>query len=114
MGSTYTIKYVRSGDVPAKEVLHGEVEAILADLDKQLSTYRSDSDVERFNALPGGACEPMPQAVRELVAAGDQLSADSDGAFDLTLEPLLNLWGFDRRGAASVFRRRKRLPRRER
>ncbi|HBB23351.1 MAG TPA: thiamine biosynthesis protein ApbE, partial [Pseudomonas sp.] len=29
MGSTYTIKYVRSGDVPAKEVLHGEVEAIL-------------------------------------------------------------------------------------
>lgn len=98
MGSTYTIKYVRSGDVPAKEVLHGEVEAILADLDKQLSTYRSDSDVERFNALPGGACEPMPQAVRELVAAGDQLSADSDGAFDLTLEPLLNLWGFGPQG----------------
>ena len=114
MGSTYTIKYVRSGDVPAKEVLHGEVEAILADLDKQLSTYRSDSDVERFNALPGGACEPMPQAVRELVAAGDQLSADSDGAFDLHSSPCSTFGALARRGAASVFRRRKRLPRRER
>jgi len=98
MGSTYTVKYVRSGDGPAKEVLHGEVEAILGQLDKQLSTYRSDSDVERFNALPAGSCEPMPDMVRELVAAGSQLSADSDGAFDLTLEPLLNLWGFGPQG----------------
>ena len=40
MGSTYTIKYVRSGDVPAKEVLHGEVEAILADL-KRRDAYDS-------------------------------------------------------------------------
>lgn len=100
MGSTYTVKYVSSGDVPSREELHGEVEAILGDIDKQLSTYRSDSDVERFNALPAGSCEPMPGTVRELVAAGDQLSADSDGAFDLTLEPLLNLWGFGPQGRA--------------
>lgn len=98
MGSTYTVKYVRSGDGPSKEMLHSEVEALLGELDKQLSTYRSDSDVERFNALPAGSCEPMPDMVRELVAAGSQLSADSDGAFDLTLEPLLNLWGFGPRG----------------
>ncbi|MDH2241006.1 FAD:protein FMN transferase [Stutzerimonas stutzeri] len=98
MGSTYTVKYVRSGDGPSKEMLHSEVEALLGELDKQLSTYRSDSDVERFNALPAGSCEPMPDMVRELVAAGSQLSADSDGAFDLTLEPLLNLWGFGPQG----------------
>lgn len=98
MGSTYTVKYVRSGDGPSKEMLHSEVEALLGELDKQLSTYRSDSDVERFNALPAGSCEPMPDMVRELVAAGGQLSADSDGAFDLTLEPLLNLWGFGPQG----------------
>jgi len=98
MGSTYTVKYVRSGDGPSKEMLHSEVEALLGELDKQLSTYRSDSDVERFNALPAGSCESMPDMVRELVAAGGQLSADSDGAFDLTLEPLLNLWGFGPQG----------------
>lgn len=98
MGSTYTVKYVRSGDVVAKEALQDEVEAILGEIDKQLSTYRSDSDVERFNALPGGSCANVPDAMRELVAAGEQLSADSDGAFDLTLEPLLNIWGFGPQG----------------
>ena len=98
MGSTYTVKYVRSGDAPSKEALHGEVEVILGEVDKQLSTYRSDSDVERFNALPAGSCEPMPEMVRALVAAGEQLAADSEGAFDLTLEPLLNLWGFGPQG----------------
>ncbi len=100
MGSTYTVKYVASRDVAAKEQLQKETEAILGELDKQLSTYRSDSDVERFNGLAGDSCEPMPEAVRELVAAGARLSADSDGAFDLTLEPLLNLWGFGPQGRA--------------
>ena len=94
MGSTYTVKYVRSGNVAAPADVHREVEGILGELDRQLSTYRSDSDIERFNALPAGSCEAMPEAVRALVAAGEQLSADSEGAFDLTLEPLLNLWGF--------------------
>src|SRR5690606_27500611 len=75
-----------------------ETEAILADLDRQLSTYRSDSDIERFNAQPAGRCEVMPEAVRLLVDAGKQLSEESDGAFDLTLEPLLNLWGFGPNG----------------
>jgi len=42
----------------------------------------------------------VPAAVRELVAAGNRLSADSGGAFDLTLEPLLNLWGFGPQGRA--------------
>lgn len=100
MGSTYTVKYVRSGGVAAKEQLQKETEAILGELDRQLSTYRSDSDVERFNALAAGSCEAVPVAVRELVAAGSRLSADSGGAFDLTLEPLLNLWGFGPQGRA--------------
>jgi thiamine biosynthesis lipoprotein len=36
----------------------------------------------------------MPAGVLELVAAGQVLNQQSQGAFDLTLEPLLNLWGF--------------------
>jgi thiamine biosynthesis lipoprotein len=36
----------------------------------------------------------MPAAVLELVRFGGELSEQSEGAFDLTLEPLLDLWGF--------------------
>lgn len=94
MGSHYSIQYVRHAGTPGLETVRGEVEKILAQVDRQFSTYRSDSDTERFNALPAGGCQVMPAAVLELVRVGEQLSSQSDGSFDLTVEPLLNLWGF--------------------
>ncbi|RAI70769.1 FAD:protein FMN transferase [Pseudomonas fluorescens] len=94
MGSTWSIKYVRHAGLPARAVVQIEVEKILAEVDRQMSTYRSDSDIERFNALPAKRCQAMPASILELVRVGEQLSVQSDGSYDLTVEPLLNLWGF--------------------
>lgn len=94
MGSTYSIKYVQAPGVPGPAEVQRQVATILGEVDRQMSTYRSDSDIERFNALPAGSCQPMPAPVLHLVRTGEQLSQASGGAFDLTLEPLLNLWGF--------------------
>lgn len=94
MGSHYSIQYVRHVATPGPKAIQTEVENILAEVDRQFSTYRSDSDIERFNALPAGACQVMPGPVLELIRVGEQLSSQSDGSFDLTVEPLLNLWGF--------------------
>ncbi|MEK0362586.1 FAD:protein FMN transferase [Pseudomonas sp. CBC3] len=98
MGSTYSVKYVAGDQAANKAQLQRDTESILAEIDKQLSTYRSDSDIEVFNALPAGECMAMPSGVRELVMAGQRLSEESDGALDLTIEPLLNLWGFGPQG----------------
>ena len=94
MGSHYSIQYVRHTAGPDPKTVQAEVENILAEVDRQFSTYRSDSDIERFNASPANSCQPMPGPVLELIRVGEQLSAQSDGSFDLTVEPLLNLWGF--------------------
>ena len=94
MGSTYSIKYVADQHSPSPELLQREVDAILAEIDQQMSTYRDDSVIEQFNQAPVGSCQAMPSAVLELVEAGRVLNQQSQGAFDLTLEPLLNLWGF--------------------
>ncbi|WP_223529563.1 FAD:protein FMN transferase [Pseudomonas sp. GL-R-19] len=94
MGSTYSIKYVRHAGLPAQDEVRVQVEQILADIDRKMSTYRSDSDIERFNALPANRCQAMPASILELVRVGEQLSVQSDGSYDLTVEPLLNLWGF--------------------
>jgi len=98
MGSTYSVKYVAGDQAAAKEQLQRETESILAEIDKQLSTYRADSDIETFNALPAHECMVMPSGVRELILAGQQLSEESNGALDLTIEPLLNLLGFGPQG----------------
>jgi len=94
MGSRYSIQYVRHASTPGPKAVQVDVENILAEVDRQFSTYRSDSDTVRFNALPAGHCQVMPGPVLELIRVGEQLSSQSDGSFDLTVEPLLNLWGF--------------------
>ncbi|WP_242443193.1 FAD:protein FMN transferase [Pseudomonas sp. LFM046] len=94
MGSRYEVKYVRSATGPSVERVRAEVEDILAEIDRQMSTYRADSDVARFNALPAGSCMALPAPMLELVTFAGELSRDSDGAFDMTVAPLLDLWGF--------------------
>lgn len=94
MGSSYSVKYVRSEGAPSPERLKVETETILAEVDEQVSTYRDDSVISSFNRAPAGSCMPVPEGMLELVRAGNALAQESDGAFDLTLEPLLNLWGF--------------------
>lgn len=98
MGSTYSIKYVRHAGIAEPAQVQLEVERILRDVDQQMSTYRNDSDIERFNALPANSCQTLPAAVLELVRVGEQLSEQSEGAYDLTVEPLMNLWGFGPQG----------------
>jgi thiamine biosynthesis lipoprotein len=98
MGSTYSIKYVRHASLPAAADVRVEVEKILADIDRQLSTYRSDSDIERFNDLPANRCQKIPASILKLIRVGEQLSEQSEGSYDLTVEPLLNLWGFGPQG----------------
>lgn len=94
MGSTYSVKYVRRADGPPPEQLQRDADRFLARLDEELSTYRSDSSLERFNALAAGECAAVPESVLMLLQAGNTLAEQSAGALDLTLEPLLNLWGF--------------------
>ncbi len=103
-GSTYTIKYVYNTTTPAADAVGVEVQNILDEVDRQMSTYRLDSDLARFNQSPANTCMQMPQPVLDLAQYGYELSQLSDGAFDLTLSPLLNIWGF---GPQS---REKRVP----
>ncbi len=94
MGSTYSVKFVRTESTPETLKLQQGVEAILAEIDQQVSTYRPDSLVSRFNQAPAGSCQPMPQPVLDMVSLGERFSRDSEGAYDMTLLPLLDAWGF--------------------
>lgn len=94
MGSTYSVKYVPGPTTPSVAAVQASTEAFLAELDRQVSTYRADSDLAQFNRLPAGSCRRMPAYVLELVGASALLSLQTEGALDPTLEPVLELWGF--------------------
>ncbi|MEY4386188.1 MAG: hypothetical protein RLY20_1471 [Verrucomicrobiota bacterium] len=62
-------------------------------LEAQLSLFRPGSDIARVNAL--AACEPvriLPETFA-LLEHAQRLSAETHGAFDLTMAPLLRCWG---------------------
>lgn len=95
MGTTYQLQIV---DMPAKlsrAEISDAVTALLVDLDVgKFSTYAADSELSRFNRHPVN--QPFPASV-EFVAVltlAQEVAALTDGAFDVTIGPLVNLWGF--------------------
>lgn len=71
--------------------------AIVAELervDRAMSTYSATSELSRFNRAPTGRWVGVSNELVHVVAAAAELSAISGGAFDVTVGPLVNLWGF--------------------
>jgi thiamine biosynthesis lipoprotein len=74
--------------------LHKEVEETLADIDRQMSTYRDDSELSRFNRSQAGDWFAVSRATAEVVAAAQAISEKTGGAIDVTVGPLVQLWHF--------------------
>jgi len=70
--------------------IRGAVERV----DGLMSTYKPDSELSRFNQGPGGVGVPVSAETALVVEAALGVAASSDGAFDPTVMPLVDLWGF--------------------
>jgi len=94
MGTSYDLKLVPSPG----ETLHADfqtrVEALLTRINKTLSTYDPDSELSRFNQNPSTEWIAVSSELQQIVAEGLRISELSSGAFDITVGPLVNLWGF--------------------
>lgn len=94
LGTTYKVKVARfDGQAPA-ERFPARIAEVLDELDHKLSTYKSESELNRLGRQPLG--EPFVASddlyrVLEISRLVHQLS---DGAFDPTVRPLVDLWGF--------------------
>ncbi|MEF1290556.1 FAD:protein FMN transferase [Vibrio sp. M260118] len=94
MGTTYNIKYISADGIPAPEALQQEVDRLLEQVNDQMSTYRKDSELSRFNQFESpDAFEVSPQTAL-VVKEAVRLNGLTQGALDVTVGPLVNLWGF--------------------
>lgn len=75
---------------PAKAALQAAVEEV----DAQMSTWRPDSDLMRFNAAAVGAWVAVPARMRPVIAQGLAIGRASGGAFDIGLGDAVTAWGF--------------------
>jgi FAD:protein FMN transferase len=88
MGTYYQVTARCPQDVAA--VIEAELRAV----NDEMSTYLPDSTLSRFNRSAPGDWFPVEAAVADVVAAARTLGEQSEGAFDVTVGPLVNLWGF--------------------
>lgn len=92
MGTTYSVLVARPF-TPALDTARSAVEAALKRVNGLMSTYDADSELSRFNRH---GSEPFPAAPETIAvfSMARRVSELSAGAFDVTVAPLVALWGF--------------------
>jgi len=97
MGTTWHLKISK----PAAEVKTRELPKVLQtrlnEIEGAITNWR-DSPLKRFNANPSTDWTEVPRELAEMVSFSLQLSKETQGAFDVTISPLVDLWGFGSKG----------------
>ena len=99
MGTGYSVRIVRPADSPPLDPLAARIAERLEALDAQFSTYQESSEISRFNAHPGEGWFAISADSMNLLRSGLAIGRLSDGAFDMTVGPLVELWGFGTSGS---------------
>lgn len=101
MGTTWSVKLV----VPRSTDLHGLHDGVQTQLDAvvaQMSNWEADSDLSRFNDAPAGSWHALPDGFWAVLRCALDIARDSDGAYDPTVGPLVDAWGFGPSGWQAV------------
>ncbi|MEH6556672.1 MAG: FAD:protein FMN transferase [Oceanicoccus sp.] len=95
MGTSYHITVVKSGNVAsAQNELQQAIDQQLSVLNQQMSTYIDDSELTLLNRALVNEWVPVSSNLFDVLVLSMELGWISGGAFDITVGPLVNLWGF--------------------
>ncbi len=88
-GTTYTISYYAS----TASISQTSIDSIFAVIDQSMSLYKKDSHISRFNEPKTGRMKLDPHMLK-VMKESFRVYKDSKGLFDVTVMPLVSLWGF--------------------
>lgn len=101
-GTSYTVK-VRSDGLDIDE-LDAMIRTRLEEIDQRMSTWRENSEISRFNQAGANVWTPVHAETASVVQLSKAISVETEGAFDVTVGPLVGLWNFGP-GDRSQFKR---------
>ncbi len=95
MGTSYSVKLIAHEDDGIDEkTIHTNIEQILTDINQSMSTYIPDSELSLLNQLHSSDWQQLSDDLYTVISHANSVSVTTDGAFDVTVGPLVNLWGF--------------------
>lgn len=90
-GTTYHVKIRTS---PKDDALHDDIKAELALINAQMSVFEPDSEISKINRTPRGQSVALSENMGYLLRRAQTVYSQSGGAFDPTIGPLVDAWGF--------------------
>jgi len=93
-GTSYSIKYMMDSDID----YHHQIDSLFEAIDLSLSTYLSTSLISRINK--GDTSLKLDNHFVKVFTTFQEVSANTNGLFDCTVGPLVNVWGFGTEPAA--------------
>lgn len=94
MGTSYSVKITDFPREISEEALDADIKRILARINGRMSTYQEESEVSRFNRWQNNNWFQVSRETKFVVDEALRVSKLTRGAFDITVGPLVNLWGF--------------------
>ena len=99
MGTTFHIQLVEKKQSSEPEKLVSQVNARLESVNSLMSTWRENSEISRFNQSPEQTWFPLSADTYFVIELAQKISQQTQGAFDITVGPLVDLWGFGARAS---------------
>jgi thiamine biosynthesis lipoprotein len=93
MGTTYHIKFYDEQAQLSSKVLQTQIDDVLKNVNQSMSTYIDDSEINTFNRLPANQVMPISEDFRAVISESIRLGK-STNTLDVTMGPLIDLWGF--------------------
>ncbi len=93
MGTSMEVR-AYNGDEGTRQVAINEAFAAIAEVDRLMSNYRNDSELANVNGHAADHAVAVSAPLFSVLEAAQQVSDRSGGAFDITVGPLMKLWGF--------------------
>ena len=94
MGTTYTVKFYTTEQVHNPWDLKDDVDDVLVKVNQLMSTYDPTSELSEFNKLPAGGSADISEDMAYVIDRALLISKMTAGEYDVTIGPLVNLWGF--------------------
>jgi FAD:protein FMN transferase len=94
MGTSYTVRVAGLPSGINPQELHEEIDRRLERVNDQMSTWRPDSELSRFNRYRATDWFAVSSDTARVIDAAIRIGRESKGAFEVTIGPLVNLWQF--------------------
>ena len=107
MGTSYqiTLQTTREKSVEIKKI----IDEGLDEINQLMSTYIDDSELSQFNKNQSKECIPLSQQTLHVIQTSVEISKQTQGRFDVTIDPLIAEWGFDRKDTGNLIPSNEKL-----